>query len=134
MVFFQFQTFFCALSHPLFVAEDGLPHPCCGSWWLLIYFVLHALLTLGGIGVLLWLRLKGADDATVFAASAGVVTSAGIFLLSLISSLVVYVSKKRALERKRAALERICRMADLTAVARDRAQQEVGRRGEDGMV
>ena len=78
-------------------------------FWLFFFSVLFSV---GTIGVVAWLRISTDDQATIFAASAGIFVSVGTLLVSLLASLVVYVSKKRALERKRARIRLICHRAE----------------------
>lgn len=102
---------FSSLNRPSFT-EEGLGHPCCGTWSLFWLFFFSVLFSVGTIGVVAWLRISTDDQATIFAASAGIFVSVGTLLVSLLASLVVYVSKKRALERKRARIRLICHRAE----------------------
>ena len=110
-VAFSLSSCVSRLRHCSFT-EEGLGHPCCGTWSLFWLFFFSVLFSVGTIGVVAWLRISTDDQATIFAASAGIFVSVGTLLVSLLASLVVYVSKKRALERKRARIRLICHRAE----------------------
>ena len=110
-VAFSLSSCVSRLRHCSFT-EEGLGHPCCGTWSLFWLFFFSVLFSFGTIGVVAWLRISTDDQATIFAASAGIFVSVGTLLVSLLASLVVYVSKKRALERKRARIRLICHRAE----------------------
>ena len=112
-VAFSLSSCVSRLRHCSFT-EEGLGHPCCGTWCLFSHFLIFLLLFVAAliIGVVAWFHIKNDLQPTIISTSVGIFVSAGTLLVSFFVSVVSYFSKKRALERKRARIRLICHRAE----------------------